>query len=91
MSWQDAPIVGAQPGIPTPANVIPTENQPAWMKAPVVDDGQQNFAMPERPVAAHGIIQSFEAGMQGSSSGLMWRQKLPNILLDPESAGRPPR
>lgn len=38
------------------------------------------------PREAKGFVESVQAGFQGSAPGLMWRQKLPDLISNPEHA-----
>lgn len=70
MGWQDDPVVQAASAEPPQAQAAP------WQNDPVVAPAQQ----------AQGIGQSFKAGLESSSTGLMYRGKLPDITLDPSHA-----
>lgn len=63
-------------------------SQPDIMAA--THDDMENLKQHEQVVqeftAAHGVVDSFEAGWQGSNTGLRTRAKMPNMIL-PENAG----
>lgn len=69
--WQDAPL--AEPD---------TAVAPAWASAPVV--GSPASTVTQR--AAHGPLEALQAGYQGSATGLMFRNRLPDVVLDPQHA-----
>jgi hypothetical protein len=67
MGWQDDPIISPAPGASQP-----------WEKDPIL-----HAAPGYNPRVANGILDSIEAGFQGSATGLFVRGKLPDVVLDP--------
>ncbi len=39
-----------------------------------------------QPRPASGVLESIQAGFQGSAPGLAWRRKLPDLVIDPQHA-----
>jgi len=68
MGWQDDPIVAPQ-------------QQTAQAKQPWENDP---VAYPAQTRVAKGVSEAWTAGYQSSLAGLIDRQKLPDIVLDPE-------
>lgn len=55
---------------------------------PAAPASQLDIAFIDQPAAraATGVVDAFEAGLEGSSAGLAYRGKLPDIGLDPANA-----
>ena len=78
MGWQDDAIVAPAPaGAPTQA---PATAQQPWEKDAVVSPA------PGQPRTAHGIGDAWTAGWQGSLAGLIDRNALPDVVLDPHNS-----
>lgn len=84
MGWQDAPVVDA-----------PAAEQPAWAKAPTVEEQQPAPRTLSSPIvadhfkpharAAESFMDYLAAGWQQSSGGLAKRGKVPDVALDEEA------
>ncbi|HEX6992386.1 MAG TPA: hypothetical protein VF151_10890 [Gemmatimonadales bacterium] len=75
-----APISQAVPGTASPQAALAP---PPGAQAPPLPDAP--WAQPE-PQIAHGPLQAIEAGFQSSATGLWWRHKLPDLVLDPANS-----
>src|SRR3989337_1744019 len=65
----------------------PTAPPPAAPKAPPsMYDGLTVLGDPNQPREPQGFLEHAEAGIQASAIGLAWRQKLPDLVMNPETS-----
>lgn len=61
----------------------PQTTGPAW--SPPADALVGPVGTPSAPRTAQGFLEHLTAAAQGSSGGLLWRQKMPDVYADPEA------
>jgi hypothetical protein len=64
---------------------VPSLTAPPPPAPPSMYDGLVEVT-PGAPRAASGLVESLQAGFQGSAPGLAWRGKLPDLVMDPQHA-----
>lgn len=62
---------------------VPSLTAPPPPAPPSMYDGLAEVT-PGAPKAASGLVESLQAGFQGSAPGLAWRGKLPDLVMDPQ-------
>jgi hypothetical protein len=75
------PEVSGMPQPPAAPKAMAASIWDAYPEAPKAPAATQ-----PPPREASGVLESLQAGFQGSAPGLMWRRKLPDLFVNPETS-----